>query len=64
MRNKNIIWYALGAVAVFYILKKKGIIGESVENAAEQMTAEEVNNLDFKIDYRTFADMYREQEKS
>ena len=64
MRNKNIIWYALGAVAVFYILKKKGIIGESVENAAEQMTAKEVNNLDFKIDYRTFADMYREQEKS
>lgn len=62
--KKNIIWYALGAVAVFYILKKKGIIGESVENAAEQMTAEEVNNLDFKIDYRTFADMYREQEKS
>jgi cyanophycinase-like exopeptidase len=62
--KKNIIWYALGAVAVFYILKKKRIIGESVKNAAEQMTAEEVNNLDFKIDYRTFADMYREQEKS
>ena len=62
--KKNFIWYALGAVAVFYILKKKGIIGETIEDKAKQLTADEVNNLDFKIDYTTFADMYREQEKS
>lgn len=61
--KKNFIWYALGAVAVFYILKKKGIIGETVIDEAKQLTADEVNNLDFKIDYRDFADIYREQEK-
>lgn len=53
----------MGAVAVFYLLKKKGIIGESVENQAMQLTADEVDNLDFKIDYRDFGDIYREQEK-
>ena len=61
--KKNFIWYALGAVAIFIILKKKGIIGETVENEARQLTADEVNNLDFKIDYRDFGDIYREQEK-
>lgn len=61
--KKNTILYLLGAVAVFYLLKKKGIIGESVENQAMQLTADEVDNLDFKIDYRDFGDIYREQEK-
>jgi hypothetical protein len=48
--KKNFILYAVAAVAVYYILKKKGIIGESIENEARQMTAEEINNLNFKID--------------
>ena len=61
--NKNFIWYAIGAVAVFYILKKKGMIGQTTENLAEQLTADEVENLDFKIDYRNFGDIYKEQEK-
>jgi len=56
--KKNFILYAVAAVAVYYILKKKGIIGESIENEARQMTAEEVNNLNFKIDRDTYEKDY------
>jgi len=56
--KKNFILYAVAAVAIYYILKKKGIIGESIENEARQMTAEEVNNLNFKIDRDTYEKDY------
>ena len=56
--KKNFILYAVAAVAVYYIFKKKGIIGESIENKARQMTAEEVNNLNFKIDRDTYEKDY------
>ena len=60
--KKNFIYYALGAIAIFYILKKKGIIGESIESEARQMTADEVNNLNFKIDYDTYEKDYLRQQ--
>jgi hypothetical protein len=60
--KKNFIYYALGAIAIFYILKKKGIIGESIESEAKQMTADEVNNLNFKIDYDTYEKNYLRQQ--
>jgi hypothetical protein len=60
--KKNFIYYALGAIAIFYILKKKGIIGESIESEARQMTADEVNNLNFKIDYDTYEKDYIRQQ--
>ncbi len=56
--KKNFILYAVAAVAVFYILKKKGIIGESIESEARKMTAEEVDNLNFKIDRDTYEKDY------
>jgi hypothetical protein len=56
--KKNFILYAVAAVAIYYILKKKGIIGESIENEARQMTADEVNNLNFKIDCDTYEKDY------
>jgi hypothetical protein len=56
--NKNFILYALGAAAVFYILKKKGVIGESIQDQARQLTANEVDNLDFKIDTNTYEKEY------
>jgi hypothetical protein len=62
--NKNLIWYAVGAVALFYILKKKKIIGETIVDAAKQLTADQVDKLNFKIDYSTFADRYKETENS
>jgi hypothetical protein len=56
--KKNFILYAVAAVAVYYILKKKGIIGENIKNEARQMTAEEVDNLNFKIDRDTYEKDY------
>jgi hypothetical protein len=56
--KKNFILYAVAAVAIYYILKKKGIIGENIENEARQMTAEEVDNLNFKIDRDTYEKDY------
>jgi len=56
--KKNFILYAVAAVAVYYILKKKGIIGESIKKEARQMTAEEVDNLNFKIDRDTYEKDY------
>jgi len=56
--KKNFILYAVAAVAVYYILKKKKIIGENIYNQARQMTDEEVNNLDFKIDRDTYEKDY------
>jgi len=56
--KKNFILYAVAAVAVYYILKKKKIIGESIYNQARQMTVKEVNNLDFKIDRDTYEKDY------
>jgi len=56
--KKNFILYAVAAVAVYYILKKKKIIGESIYNQARQMTVEEVDNLDFKIDRDTYEKDY------
>jgi len=56
--KKNFILYAVAAVAVYYILKKKKIVGESIYNQARQMTAEEVDNLDFKIDRDTYEKDY------
>lgn len=60
--QKNTIYWILGAVATFWILKKNRIIGQSIMNEAEALTADEVNKLNFKIDYSTFRDMYREQQ--
>jgi hypothetical protein len=62
--NKNLIWYAVGAVALFYILKKKKIIGQNIEDAAKQLTADKVDKLNFKIDYSNFGDQYKETENS
>jgi hypothetical protein len=62
--KKNYIWYALGAIAIFYVLKKKKVIGESFEDAAKQITENDASKLNFKIDYTTFADMYKKSEKS
>jgi hypothetical protein len=62
--KKNYIWYALGAIAIFYVLKKKKVIGESIEEAAKQITENDASKLNFKIDYTTFADMYKKSEKS
>jgi hypothetical protein len=56
--KKNFILYAVAAVAVYYILKKKEIIGKSIKNKARQMTAKEVDNLDFKIDRDTYEKDY------
>ena len=61
--DKKTILYVAGAIAVFYLLKKKGILG-NIKNEAMKLSAEEINNLDFKIDYRDFAQMYQESEKS
>jgi hypothetical protein len=62
--KKNYIWYALGAIAIFYVLKNKKVIGESIEDAAKQITENDASKLNFKIDYTTFADMYKKSEKS
>lgn len=59
--KKNTIYWILGAVAAFWILRKKGI-GQSLMNEAETLTADEVNKLNFKIDYSTFRDIYKEQQ--
>lgn len=60
--KKNTIYWIIGGIAAFYILKKKGIIGESIMSEAESLTANQVNKLNFKIDYSTFRTMYQEQQ--
>jgi hypothetical protein len=61
--DKKTILYLAGAIAVFYLLKKKGILG-NIDEQAMQLSADEINNLDIKIDYRDFKQMYLESEKS
>ncbi len=61
--KKNTIYWIIGALATYWILKKKGIIGENTMDKAEALTAEEVNKLDLKIDYRDFGDIYRKEQK-
>jgi hypothetical protein len=56
--KKNFILYAVAAVAIFYILKKRGIVGESINDQARQITEEEANNLNFNIDYNTYEKDY------
>lgn len=60
--NKKTIFYVVGTLALFYLLKKKRMLG-NIEEKAIKLTAEEVDNLDFKIDYRDFADIYKEHKQ-
>jgi hypothetical protein len=59
--KKNYILYVLGAIAIFYVLKKKGIIGKS--DLAENIAAQKVENLNFNIDYDNYEKEYRKEQE-
>ena len=61
MKNKTLL-YVAGAIALFYILKKKGMLGD-IAQEAQALTAEEVNNLNFAIDYDSYEAAYRRQQE-
>jgi len=63
MKGKNLIYIALGAVAVFYLLKKakKTVLpGEmNLTSAANQLATEKIKNINFVPDMSTMADEYK-----
>jgi len=68
MKGKNLIYIALGAVAVFYLLKKakKTALpgGMNLTSAANQLATEKMKNINFVPDMTTMADEYKNDLKN
>jgi len=59
MKNKNLIFYAIGAFAIYHYYQMKSVKG--IDNEALKLTKKEASKLKFKIDTRTMEDIYRQQ---
>jgi hypothetical protein len=63
MKKNNLIYIALGAIAVFYLLKKakKTALpgGMNLTSAANQLATEKIKNINFVPDMSTMADEYK-----
>jgi hypothetical protein len=68
MKGNNLIYIALGAVAVFYLLKKaKKTVLPGVMNlssAANQLATEKIKNINFVPDMTTMSDEYKNDLKN
>jgi hypothetical protein len=68
MKGKNLIYIALGAVAVFYLLKKakKTALPSAMNlsSAANQLATEKMKNINFVPDMSTMADEYKNDLKN
>lgn len=68
MKGNNLIYIALGAVAVFYLLKKAkktALPGAmNLTSAANQVATEKIKNINFVPDMSTMADEYKNDLKN
>jgi hypothetical protein len=68
MKGKNLIYIALGAVAVFYLLKKskKTVLPGKMNltSAANQLATEKIKDINFVPDMSTMADEYKNDLKN
>jgi hypothetical protein len=68
MKGNNLIYIALGAVAVFYLLKKakKTALpgGMNLTSAANQLATEKMKNINFVPDMTTMSDEYKNDLKN
>jgi hypothetical protein len=68
MKGNNLIYIALGAVAVFYLLKKakKTCLpgGMNLTSAANQLATEKIKNINFVPDMTTMSDEYKNDLKN
>ena len=61
MKNKKLIYYAIGAaLAIYYFSKMKKVAG--IEQEAEKLSEKQASKLKFGIDRQTMEDIYREQQ--
>lgn len=69
MKKSNIIYIALGAIAVYYFyknVKKKGVlpIGMNLSSAANKIAADQAKNINFVPDMTTMSDEYKNDLKN
>jgi hypothetical protein len=68
MKKNNLIYIALGAIAVFYLLKKakKTALpgGMNLKSAANQLAADQAKNINFVPDMTTMSDEYKNDLKN
>jgi hypothetical protein len=73
MKNKNLIYIALGALAVWYFMKKSKKTtlpgaaiptGTNLATAANELAAQEVKNINFVPDMQNDADQYKIDQKN
>ncbi len=68
MKGNNLIYIALGAVAVWYLYKKAkktGLPGAmNLSSAANQLATEKMQNINFVPDTSTMADEYKNDLKN
>ena len=69
MKKTNLIYIALGAVAVYYLyknIKKKGGLpgGMNLKSAANQLAADQAKNINFVPDMTTMSDEYKNDLKN
>lgn len=68
MKVNNLIYIALGAVAVWYLYKKakKTVLpgGSNLASAANQLATEKIKNINFVPDTSTMADEYKNDLKN
>jgi hypothetical protein len=68
MKKNNLIYIALGAIAVFYLLKKAKKTdlpgGMNLTSAANQLATEKMKNINFVPDMSTMADEYKNDLKN
>lgn len=69
MKKSNIIYLALGAIAIYYLYKKvnkKSILpgGMNLSSAANQIAADQAKNINFVPDMTTMSDEYKNDLKN
>jgi len=69
MKKSNIIYLAIGAIAVFYLyknIKKKGGLpgGMNLKSSANQLAADQAKNINFVPDMTTMSDEYKNDLKN
>ena len=69
MKDKNIL-FLIGAVALYFLLKKKKPVTAPIKNSIEaakveagNLANEIIEGTNFVADQRTFADMYKQDQK-
>lgn len=69
MKKSNIIYLALGAIAVYYFyknVKKKGVLpgGMNLSSAANKIAADQAKNINFVPDMTSMSDEYKNDLKN